>query len=52
LILAESSQPVWSPFHHKTALALVRTDDTISVEAIQPANLSRRPAPKQDEHGA
>jgi putative transposase len=38
-------------FHHKTALALVRAYDTISVEAIQPANLSRRPAPKQDEHG-
>jgi putative transposase len=38
-------------FHHKTALTLVRTDDTISVEAIQPANLSRRPAPTQDEHG-
>jgi putative transposase len=29
----------------------VRAYDTISVEAIQPANLSRRPAPKQDEHG-
>jgi putative transposase len=38
-------------FHHKTALALVRQYDVISVEAIQPANLSRRPAPKQDEHG-
>jgi putative transposase len=38
-------------FHHKTALALVRAYDTIYVEAIQPANLSRRPAPKQDEHG-
>jgi putative transposase len=38
-------------FHHKTALALVRAYDTISVEAIQPANLSRRPAPKQDECG-
>ena len=38
-------------FHHKTALTLVRAYDTISVEAIQPANLSRRPAPKQDEHG-
>ena len=38
-------------FHHKTALTLVRTYDTIYVEAIQPANLSRRPAPKQDEHG-
>jgi putative transposase len=38
-------------FHHKVALALVRAYDTIYVEAIQPANLSRRPAPKQDEHG-
>ena len=45
-----------SDFHHKTALALVRQYlvrqyDVISVEAIQPGNLSRRPAPKQDEHG-
>jgi putative transposase len=38
-------------FHHKTALALVRAYDTISVEAIHAANLRRRPAPKQDEHG-
>jgi putative transposase len=38
-------------FHHKTALTLVRAYDTIYVEAIQPANLSRRPAPKQDERG-
>jgi putative transposase len=38
-------------FHHKTALDLVRAYDIIYVEAIQPANLSRRPAPKQDEHG-
>jgi putative transposase len=38
-------------FHHKTALALVQAYDTISVESIQPANLSRRPAPKQDENG-
>ena len=37
-------------FHHTTALALVRAYDTIYVEAIQPANVSRRPAPKQDEH--
>src|SRR5262249_12862287 len=35
-------------FHHKTALALVRAYDTIYVEAIQPANLSRRPAPRPD----
>jgi putative transposase len=32
-------------FHHKTTLALVRAYDTIYVEAIQPANLSRRPEP-------
>jgi putative transposase len=38
-------------FHHKTALDLVRAYDTIYVEAIQPASLSRRPAPQQDEHG-
>ena len=38
-------------FHHKTALDLVRAYDTIYVEAIQPANLSRRPAPKRDENG-
>jgi putative transposase len=40
-----------SDFHHKTALALVRAYDTIYAEAIQPSNLSRRPAPKQDENG-
>jgi putative transposase len=40
-----------SDFHHKVALALVRAYDTIYVEAIQPANMIRRPAPKQDEHG-
>jgi putative transposase len=38
-------------FHHKVALALVRAYDTIYVETIQPANLSRRPAPRPDEHG-
>jgi putative transposase len=38
-------------FHHKTALALVRQYDTIYVEAIRPANLSHRPAPKQGENG-
>src|SRR5258707_11497580 len=37
--------------HHKTALALVRQYDTIYVEAIQPANLSRRPAPLPDGNG-
>jgi putative transposase len=38
-------------FHHKTALDFVRAYDTIYVEAIQPANLSRRPAPKPDGTG-
>jgi len=38
-------------FHHKTALALVREYDMIYVEAIQPANLSRRPAPVPDGNG-
>jgi hypothetical protein len=38
-------------FHHKAALTLVRAYDTMYVEAIQPANVSRRPAPKQDENG-
>jgi putative transposase len=37
--------------HQKTALALVRQYGTIYVEAIQPANLSRRPEPKSDGHG-
>jgi putative transposase len=53
-VLAKQHQHVRrqrSDFHHKTALDLVRAYDTIYVEAIQPANLSRRPAPKQDEHG-
>ncbi|HEX6796119.1 MAG TPA: transposase [Ktedonobacterales bacterium] len=38
-------------FHHKAALALVRQYDTIYVEAIHPANLSRRPEPKSDDTG-
>jgi putative transposase len=38
-------------FHHKAALALVRQYDTIYVEAIQPANLRRRPEPKPDNNG-
>jgi putative transposase len=38
-------------FHHKTALALVRQYDVLYVEAIQPANLSRRPAPVPDGNG-
>jgi putative transposase len=40
-----------SDFDHTTALALVRLYDTISVEAIQPANLSRRPESKPDGNG-
>jgi putative transposase len=40
-----------SDFHHKTALALVRRYDTIYFEAIQPANLSARPAPVPDGKG-
>jgi putative transposase len=39
-------------FHHKTALALVRQDDVIYVEAMQPANLSRRPVPVSDGNGS
>jgi putative transposase len=53
-VLAKQHQHVRrqrSDFHHKVALALVHAYDTIYVEAIQPANLSRRPAPKPDEHG-
>jgi putative transposase len=38
-------------FHHKTALMLVRQYDVIYVEAIQPANLTRRPTPVPDENG-
>ena len=38
-------------FHHKTALALVRQYDTLYVEAIHPANLSRRPAPVPNPDG-
>jgi putative transposase len=40
-----------SDFHHKMALILVRLYDTIYVEAIQPANLSRRPAAKPKPYG-
>jgi putative transposase len=53
-VLAKQHQRVRrqrSDFHHKTALALVRAYDTNYVEAIQSANLSHRPAPKQDEDG-
>jgi putative transposase len=38
-------------FHHKTALGLVRRYDTIYLEDLQVANLSRRPAPKPDGNG-
>jgi putative transposase len=38
-------------FHRKTALMLVRQYDTVYYEAIQPANLSRRPAPISDGNG-
>jgi putative transposase len=38
-------------FHHKTALALVRQFDTLYVEAVQSANLSRRPAPQPQPEG-
>jgi putative transposase len=51
VLLAKAHQHVKrqrADHHHKTALSLVRQYDTIYHEAIQPANLSRRPAPKQD----
>jgi putative transposase len=38
-------------FHHKTALELVRQYDTIYLEDLQVANLSKRPAPKPDGTG-
>jgi putative transposase len=53
-VLAKRQQHVrWQrhDFHHTTALALVRAYDVLYVEAIQPANVSRRPAPRPDEHG-
>ncbi len=54
LVLAKKHQHVRrqrADFHHKTALALVRVYDTVYHEAIQPANLSRRPEPKPDGNG-
>ena len=54
LVLAKKHQQVRrqrTDFHHKTALALVRVYDTVYHEAIQPANLSRRPEPKPDGNG-
>src|SRR5262249_29125007 len=53
-LLARKHQPVRrqrQDFHHKTARTLVRQYDTIYIEAIQPANLSRRPAPRPDGNG-
>jgi putative transposase len=53
-VLAKQHQHVRrqrADLHHKTALALVRAYDVIAVEAIQPANLSRRPQPKPDGTG-
>ncbi len=53
-VLAKKHQHVRrqrADFHHKTALALVQAYDTIFYEAIQPANLMRRPAPKPDGTG-
>jgi putative transposase len=38
-------------FHHKTALALIRTYDVIYLEDLQISNMSRRPAPKPDGQG-
>jgi hypothetical protein len=37
--------------HHQTARALVRQYDPLDVEALPPANLSRRPAPQPDGAG-
>jgi putative transposase len=37
---------------HKTALALVRDNDVIVHEALQVANMTRRPKPKQAEDGS
>jgi putative transposase len=54
VLLARAHQTVKrqrADHHHKTALALVRAYDTIYHEAIQPANLSRRPAPLPDGNG-
>ena len=35
-------------FHHKTARALVDTCDVIALEKLNPAGMTRRPAPKPD----
>jgi len=36
-------------FHHKEARKLVKSYQTIVFEKLQPANMSKRPEPKQDE---
>jgi putative transposase len=38
-------------FHHKEACKLVNTYGVIVFEKLQPANMSKRPKPKQDEAG-
>ena len=38
-------------FHHKTALALLRHYDTLYLEDLQVANMSKRPAPQPDGQG-
>ncbi len=53
-LLAKAHQTVKrqrADHHHKSALRLVRRYDTVYHEAIQPANLSRRPAPIPDGSG-
>jgi putative transposase len=53
-VLAKAYQTVRrqrADFHHKTALALVRQYDTIYLEDLQVANLTRRPKPKPDGNG-
>ena len=53
-ILARKQQKVRrqrNDFHHKTALDLVRRYDTIYLEDLQIANMSRRPIPKPDGNG-
>jgi putative transposase len=54
-LLAKKHQQVRrqrTDFHHKTALQLVRAYDVISLEDLQVANLSHRPAPKPDGQGS
>ena len=53
-LLAKKHQKVkWQrhDFHRKTALELLRHYDTIYLEDLQVANLSKRPAPKPDGNG-